>query len=95
MKTSNGHRSLSAMRRRWEKVDAHSHPPRKCNRNGAPVPSIRIERILVPIDFTRRLYAAITAPKTLKELPGADHNDYELLAGDEVIQSILTFVRRL
>ena len=29
------------------------------------------------------------APKTLEELPVADHNDYELLAGDEVIQSIL------
>ena len=50
---------------------------------------------VVPIDFTRHLYAAIVAPKTLVELPVADHNDYELLAGDEVIQSILTFVRRL
>ena len=50
---------------------------------------------IVPIDFTRRVYAAIAAPKTLEELPVADHNDYELLAGDEVIQSILTFVRRL
>lgn len=50
---------------------------------------------IVPIDFTRRLYAAITAPKTLVELPGADHNDEELLAGDDMIQSILTFVRPL
>jgi nucleotide-binding universal stress UspA family protein len=41
------------MRRRWEKMGTHTHPQRKCNRNGAPVPSIRIERILVPIDFTR------------------------------------------
>ena len=50
---------------------------------------------VVPIDFTRHLYAAIVAPKTLVELPVADHNDYELLAGDEVLQSILTFVRPL
>ena len=54
-----------------------------------------IRDTIVPIDFTRRVYAAIAAPKTLEELPVADHNDYELLAGDEVIQSILTFVRRL
>lgn len=50
---------------------------------------------IVPIDFSRRLYAAIAAPKTLVELSGADHNDDELLAGDEVVQSILTFVRPL
>lgn len=32
-------------------MDAHTQ--RRCNRNGVPVPSIRIQRILVPIDFTR------------------------------------------
>ena len=50
---------------------------------------------VVPIEYTRRLYAAIVAPKTRVELPGADHNDDELLAGDEMIQSILRFVRPL
>ena len=50
---------------------------------------------IVPIEITRRLYAAIAAPKTIEELPGADHNDYELVAGDGVIQAIVTFVRRL
>ena len=50
---------------------------------------------VVPIDHTRRLYDAVAAPKTLVELPGADHNDYELLAGDEMIQSILRFLTRL
>ena len=50
---------------------------------------------VVPIELTRRLYAAILAPKTLVELPGADHNDDELLAGNEMIQSILRFVRPL
>ena len=50
---------------------------------------------VVPIEYTRRLYAAVAAPKILVELPGADHNDYELLAGDEMIASILRFVRSL
>jgi len=47
---------------------------------------------VVPIAHTRRLYDTVLAPKTLVELPGADHNDYELLAGDEMIQSILRFL---
>jgi uncharacterized protein len=50
---------------------------------------------VVPIDQSRRLYEAIVTPKTLIELPDADHNDVELLAGDEVIQSVLLFIRRL
>jgi uncharacterized protein len=50
---------------------------------------------VVPLEYTRRFYAAVTAPKTLVELPGADHNDYELLAGEEMIQSILRFVQQL
>ena len=48
---------------------------------------------IVPIDQSRRLYAAIAAPKTMLELPDADHNDDELLAGEEMIQSIVRFVR--
>jgi fermentation-respiration switch protein FrsA (DUF1100 family) len=47
---------------------------------------------IVPIEHTRRLYAAIPAPKALVELPLADHNDDELLAGDEMIQSMLRFL---
>jgi len=47
---------------------------------------------VVPIDHTRRLYDAVTAPKTLVVFPGADHNDYELLAGDEMIQEIVRFL---
>ena len=47
---------------------------------------------IVPIEYTRRLYAAIPGPKALVELPLADHNDDELLAGDEMIQSMLRFV---
>jgi len=50
---------------------------------------------IVPIEYTRRLYAAIPGPKTLVELPDADHNDGALLTGDEMIHSILRFVGRL
>ena len=50
---------------------------------------------VVPIEHTRRLFAAVVTPKTFVELPGADHNDYELLAGNEVIESIVRFVRPL
>ena len=50
---------------------------------------------IVPIDQTRRLYDAVVAPKTFFEIPSADHNDYDLLAGDEMIESILRFVQPL
>jgi len=50
---------------------------------------------IVPIDNTRRLYDAATAPKTLLVLPDADHNDDELLAGDEMIQAIAGFLQPL
>jgi uncharacterized protein len=47
---------------------------------------------IVPIDNSRRLYDAAVAPKTLLVLPGADHNDEELLAGDEMIRAIVDFL---
>lgn len=50
---------------------------------------------IVPIENSRRLYDAATAPKTLVVLPNADHNDYELLAGGEMIQAIVRFLRLL
>src|SRR5262245_26254824 len=50
---------------------------------------------IVPIDNSRRLYEAAIAPKTLLVLPNADHNDYELLAGDEMIQAIGRFLQPL
>ena len=50
---------------------------------------------VVPIDNSRRLYEAATAPKTLLVIPDADHNDYELLAGDEMIQAIARFLQPL
>ncbi|MGH9254511.1 MAG: alpha/beta hydrolase [Vicinamibacterales bacterium] len=50
---------------------------------------------VVPIGNSRRLYEAATAPKTLLVVPNADHNDYELLAGDEMIQAIVRFLQPL
>jgi len=50
---------------------------------------------IVPIEYSRRLYDAAMAPKTLVVLPDADHNDYELLAGDEMIQAIVRFLQPL
>lgn len=50
---------------------------------------------VVPIEYTRRLYAAMAAPKQLVELPDADHNDSALLEGDEMIDAIVRFVRPL
>jgi uncharacterized protein len=48
---------------------------------------------IVPIENSRRLYDAAVAPKTLLLLPDADHNDYELLAGDQMIQAIVDFLQ--
>ncbi len=48
---------------------------------------------VVPIDQSRRLYDAVVTPKTLVELPGADHNDDALLSGDDMMWSMLRFLR--
>ena len=50
---------------------------------------------IVPIEYSRRLSDAAMGPKTFVVLPDADHNDYELLAGDEMIQAMITFLQRL
>lgn len=50
---------------------------------------------IVPIENSRRLYDAAIAPKTLLVLPDADHNDYELLAGDEMIEAMVRFLQPL
>ena len=50
---------------------------------------------IVPIENTRRLYDAAAPPKTLLVLPDADHNDKELLAGEEMIRAITGFLQPL
>jgi uncharacterized protein len=50
---------------------------------------------IVPIQSSRRLYDAAKTAKTFLLLPDADHNDYELLAGDEMINAIVRFLQPL
>jgi uncharacterized protein len=50
---------------------------------------------IVPVESSRRLYEAASEPKTLLLLEHADHNDYDLLAGTEVIQAIVRFLQPL
>lgn len=50
---------------------------------------------IVPIENSRRLYDEAIAPKTLLVFPAADHNDEELLAGDEMIRAIVQFLEPL
>jgi fermentation-respiration switch protein FrsA (DUF1100 family) len=49
---------------------------------------------IVPLEHSRRLYDAAGSPKTLKVIRGADHNDYELLAGHEMLEAVRAFVNR-
>jgi hypothetical protein len=50
---------------------------------------------IVPVANSRRLYDAAVAPKTLLVLPDADHNDHELLAGEEMVRTIVRFLQPL
>jgi fermentation-respiration switch protein FrsA (DUF1100 family) len=48
---------------------------------------------VVPFDQSRRLFDAARSPKEFVAIPGATHNDDELLAGDAMIQAIVGFVK--
>jgi fermentation-respiration switch protein FrsA (DUF1100 family) len=49
---------------------------------------------IVPAALSRALYdAAPAGSKRLVEIPGARHNDYELLAGPRLIDEVVRFVR--
>ncbi len=50
---------------------------------------------IVPVESSRRVYEAATSPKTFLLIPEADHNDYELFAGDEMIDAIMRFLQPL
>jgi len=50
---------------------------------------------IVPIEQTRRVFDAAGGPKSLLIINGADHNDQSLLAGREVIDGVLRFLRNL
>lgn len=47
---------------------------------------------IVPMELSRRVFNAAAQPKTLVVLPGADHNDVDLLAGDAMLSAIDRFL---
>jgi fermentation-respiration switch protein FrsA (DUF1100 family) len=47
---------------------------------------------IVPSQQSLRLFNAAPEPKRLVMIPGADHNDYALLAGEQLIKEVVTFV---
>jgi len=50
---------------------------------------------VVPADQSKRLFDALRSPaKELLMIEGADHNDYELLAGTELIDATVDFISR-
>jgi fermentation-respiration switch protein FrsA (DUF1100 family) len=48
---------------------------------------------IVPARQSRRLYETAAEPKRYVEIPGADHNDLELLAGDRLVREVVAFSR--
>jgi fermentation-respiration switch protein FrsA (DUF1100 family) len=48
---------------------------------------------VVPPEQSRRLYQAAAGPKRLVVLPGADHNDPALLAGERLLAEVTAFLR--
>jgi len=47
---------------------------------------------IVPAKLSRRLYDAAPGPKRWVEIPGADHNDWELLAGERLVGATVAFL---
>jgi fermentation-respiration switch protein FrsA (DUF1100 family) len=48
---------------------------------------------IIPAAHSRRLFDAAPAPKRFVLLPGADHNDFGLLAGPRLLDELLAFLR--
>ncbi len=48
---------------------------------------------VVPTGLSRRLFEAALEPKRLAIIDRTDHNDYELLAGQRVVTTVLEFLR--
>ena len=47
---------------------------------------------IVPPELSRRVYDAAAEPKRLAEIPAAHHNDESLLAGDDLVADVTTFL---
>ena len=50
---------------------------------------------IVPLEQSRRLFEQAAEPKELVVVKGADHNDHQLLAGDEVVRAVVGFLTRV
>jgi fermentation-respiration switch protein FrsA (DUF1100 family) len=50
------------------------------------------EDSIVPVEHSRSLFEAAREPKRLVVIPGADHNDFELLAGEGLVSEVLRFL---
>jgi fermentation-respiration switch protein FrsA (DUF1100 family) len=50
---------------------------------------------IVPLEQSRRLYAAASPRKTLAIIEGADHNDHALFVGDRMMGAIGEFLRQI
>ncbi len=51
---------------------------------------------IIPLEESRALFeGAPMAEKRLVVLPGADHNDYELLAGSRMVEEMVSFLRQV
>jgi uncharacterized protein len=50
---------------------------------------------IIPAAHSRRLFDAAPAPKRFVLLPGADHNDLDLLAGPRLLDEVLAFLRNV
>jgi fermentation-respiration switch protein FrsA (DUF1100 family) len=48
---------------------------------------------IIPVGLSERVYRAAPQPKRLVRFDGADHNDYELIAADELIDAVVEFLR--
>jgi fermentation-respiration switch protein FrsA (DUF1100 family) len=47
---------------------------------------------IVPAEQSRRLYAAAPEPRQLVLIPGADHNDFALVAGPALLDELAQFL---
>jgi len=50
---------------------------------------------IVPTRQSQRLFDAVVAPKRIVIVERADHNDYELLAGPQLVTAVVAFLREL
>jgi len=47
---------------------------------------------IVPLEHSRSLFEAAREPKRLVVIPGVDHNDFALLAGERLVSEVLRFL---